>query len=108
MPTEDIKPSDPLQPTVWDVAIATKDGSYAIILFLLIIVMLTRKSLGTFFTQHMEMMQGLKDSNRENSEALVKALSGIERISKNNTILTHILAKYFKMDLSDVEDKGDK
>ncbi len=91
-------------PDIWGAVILMKDGSYAVIIFLILIVFMFRKAATQFFKEHLDVMRSLRDSNIKNSDTLEKTTKAVERISKNNTVLTTILAKYLDLNLTQIQD----
>lgn len=105
----------PIQtPSFPEVVTLVKDGSYAIVIFLILIIWVTRKTASDFLNKHLELMESLKNSNeahQETSEKLSQSIERItitnQRISENNSIVTKVLAKHFKIDLDHLDEKQD-
>jgi hypothetical protein len=92
-----------------DVQSVLKNGSYAIILFIFILFWMTRKNLSEFAKAHLEMMSRMNKSNEAHMEAQEKSLAAqeqlvksVSRVSRNNTVLTVILAKQYNLDLDNI------
>ena len=70
-----------------------KDGSYAIIIFIVIVFFLARQSLKEFLSAHMAMMASLRASNDKNTAAIEDVVTSVKRLTRNNTVLTKLIAK---------------
>lgn len=88
----------------WNTLVLIKDGSYAIIIFLVIVSWLSRNAVSRFFEKHIALMESLTESNALNATINKNISDRLDKLYISYQAVIRLLKEREQRELDDHED----